>query len=246
MKIGYPTAVRCVAVAMAAVLLLGCNDQPEPSAQEDVERACADMAGLDSYDSVAITEGEDNGEPAFLGWKTEARVSGDDFHRIQTFDVEEGEGLVERIRVGDVTYYREAAYDRRPEYDWRVMDSDPSGGILSPLAELGSTPMCPDVRNLRLKGNEELDGVMTTVYQYGDIYDVEKDALQSLDISFEGVRSAIKHEYWVGEDGLLVQHEMDNYVVAVYDGDRYTIRSFSQTKFSGIGEPNTITAPTVP
>ena len=63
MKIGNPTAVRCVAVAMAAVLLLGCNDQPEPSAQEDVERACADMAGLDSYDSVAITEGEDNGEP---------------------------------------------------------------------------------------------------------------------------------------------------------------------------------------
>ena len=230
---------------VALFLFLDRGDAPLAGAPGVAARPCADMENLDNYDFTSIVEATYGDDPLSHAITTEARVSGNDYHTVQRFDVEEGEGRMEDIWLGGVGYRMEAPYDRRLGIEWEVV-SWSQGDITALFHALGSTPICPDLSNLTWKGQEELDGVKTTVYVSGDTYDVEKDALDNLDRSFQGERTAVKHEYWVDGNGLLVQHEMESYTLVAYEGIRSTGRYFTQTKFSGIGEPNTITVPVVP
>ena len=231
-------------------LVMGCSSEGAQSPMsgsrpEAADRPCAGMDGLDNYDEVSTGTFEMNGNPDTLGIKRDMRVSGDGYHEVRTFNVDDGEGRTEFMRVAGVVYFSASAYNGRLKQEWQVIESAPVG-IPSPLLALGETPMCPDVRNLRFRGDEELDGVITTVYESGDSSGVEREAIEKLGSSFEGERRAIKDTFWVDGDGLLIQHEVETYYLYSRNGVRQTGEDYTLTKFSGIGEPNTITAPVVP
>ena len=97
-----------------------------------------------------------------------------------------------------------------------------------------------------MKGEDELDGVKVTVYTSGDTAGVEKDALDDVDSSFQGLKHASIHEYWVDGNGLLVQHREDRYTLSQYNGGRTILRYVTLATFLDVGEPNVITAPTIP
>ena len=227
-----------IAIGLASLFFWESNrDSPTVSAQEVVARACEGMAELDSYDMIVTMKVEQDGVPIDGTFTVKTRLAGKDFQT--SFAYPDG-GVSEAIRVGDMDYERSTP----GEAGWRVSRTK----FTSPttyLEQLGVSPLCPDLSDVTQKGEEQLDGVKVTVYTTGDINGVEKEDLEELDSSFEGVKHASKYKYWVNEQGLLVQHWEDRYTFARAGEDSTMMRFTSTAKFSGVGEANTITAPDV-
>ena len=227
-----------VAIGIASLFFWGSNrDSPTVSAQEVVARACDGMAGLDSYDMITTMKMEQTGVPLDGTTTVKASVDGKDFQTSFTFP--DG-SMVEAIRVGDVDYERFTP----GEAGWEVSKTEFTD-ITTPLEHLGGSPVCPVLSNVTLKGEEELDGVKVTVYTSEDINGVEKRDLENLGSSFEGEKHAKSHKYWVDGRGILVKYWEDRYTFAQFGADNAMTRFTFTTKFSGVGEANTITTPNV-
>ena len=243
-KIASASLLGMVTMALAS---LSCSAEepastatpiPQASAQEVVESACDHMEGVDSYDFMASVKAEQDGVPFPDALTVEASVSGKDYQISFTG----GDGSTsEGIWVGNKGYTRSTAGGNV----WEV-SAAPLENIVSQLSQLGDSPVCPDLSNVSLKGEDELDGVKVTVYTSGDTAGVEKDALDDVDSSFQGLKHASIHEYWVDGNGLLVQHREDRYTLSQYNGGRTILRYVTLATFLDVGEPNVITAPTIP
>ena len=203
---------------------------------------------MDSYDFSATTTGSNDGVSWDVTVTTEARVSGDDYHLI--FAGYPDGGTHEQMKVEGVRYWREYQLNH-PIYDntWTLVDG--AGGI-SPdhfLSVLGDWPVaCPSVSGVTWSGEEALNGEMTTRYTSGE----GPEAFDNLDydpslFSDSYNLDTSSHEYWVDSGGQLVQHRMNQYSQFVEEGEvRGVGHVVTLTTFSGIGEPNVITAPQLP
>ena len=196
------------------------------------------MANLDSYDFIVTVKAEQGGVPFPETLTIKASISGKDYQTSITADDDGNQSASEGIKVGDMSY------ERTTGNPWRISEA-PFQDIVSHLGQLGASPVCPDLNNVTWKGEEELDGVKVTLYTSGDTSGVEKDALDDVDSSFQGLKHVSVHEYWVDSNGLLVQHREDRYTLSKHDGGSTLLRFLTLARFLDVGEPNIITAPVV-
>ena len=208
------------------------------------------MEGVDSYDFSATTTGSNDGVSWDVTVTTEARVSGEDYNIL--ISVPDG-STVEQLKVDSVNYFREYQPDYPLFFDntWRREDisGGPGNSINTPLSALGDWPVaCPSVSGVTWSGEEALNGEMTTRYTSGE----GPEAFDNLDydpslFSDSYALDTSSHEYWVDSGGQLVQHRMNQYSQFVEEGEvRGVGHVVTLTTFSGIGEPNVITAPQLP
>ena len=239
-KIIAAVGVGVMAIAFASLFLWWSGeDAPTVSAQAIVDRACAGTADLDSYDMLTIMKMEQDGVALEGEQVLKISIEDKDFEW-QVVDTSDG-AMNEAIRVGGVGYERFAE-----DEPWRTSKTSFSD-VTTPLDHLGTTPVCPDLgKDVKLVGEETLHGEKVTVYTAEDYDGVTKADLEKLDSSFEGVKHAKSHKYWVNGQGHLVQYWEDRYSFSQGpDGDYTMLRFTFTTNFFEIGQPNTITAPSV-
>ena len=165
----------------------------------------------------------------------EASVSGDDYYAKYTASTDGA--TMELMRLAGQSYYR----DSIDGAGWEFLDF-PLASIDRNLSVLGDTPTCPDLTNVTKVGDEVLNGVAVTKYTSGD----GKPAPLAAD--FRGSKRGDLFEYWVDGRGQLLQIYNEHYIAAHYEGSaegKTTGVYRITTTFSGVGEPNTITAPTL-
>ena len=214
------------------------DDEPQVSAQEAVERACADTVDLDSYDLLTTMKIEQDGLALDGSLTLKVSVEGKDF-QMENIDPEGRKN--EAIRVDGVDYEKP-----NPWGDGWAVSKTTFADVTAFLGHLGESPACPELGPVTRKGEEEIDGVKVTVYTATDAAGLDKAALEKMDTSFDGERHAKEHKYWIDESGLMVRYWEDRYTLSQYEGSRALLRFTFTTKISGVGEANTITAPTIP
>ncbi len=148
-------------------------------------------------------------------------VSGQNYHLYGTAEHSEYTGEFEIIEVDGVIYYREAGIA------WEIVEGVPSGAFISHLAQL-----CPQGEVLSTatrSGSESIRGVDTTLYTITEKFKRGPDSQRTF---------ADTHTLWVDTSGQLVKSRlvMESPVgTGQVDGT-----------VSGYGEPNVVTARTVP
>ena len=228
----------------------------DATGQEFVEIAC-DKAEVTEYFDMVVTgnyparqEWQGEGLGPRVIWERKISVAGNDVrseHRVvsKPEDTEFLGGLKEEVYVGGKLYRLFEDGSGRTKWEL-VPHAYPAESITSIYTGTGdwqnADVLCPSFDKIQKLGAETLDGVSTTRYQYGSTFEQR--------YGFPGAPLIVWDEtynYWVDETGVIVQIKK----VADYrandreefgDGAVYT----TVTKISGIGEPNTITAPVVP
>ncbi len=130
--------------------------------------------------------------------------------------------------------------------------ANPSGNVWEPidglndihtsLDDLGINPFCPATAGLTRVARDTQDGGSVT--RYSETAVANAAAFADVPASFRGQKEASNHEYWVDGQGNLVRHREEVYHVEQYDsGGKGVTRTTINSTFSGVGEPNTITAP---
>ena len=230
--------VALIAFLGFAVWLIGTRDSPV-SAQATVLRACTEMAKTDQYDFYSQAGGSENGVPYPGIIEGKGSVSGKDYDVTNT---DYNDQVLEIRQVGSNVYMRQGT-------DGVWMQRDVEARTPHDVLGLGDSPICPDLTKVIQKGEEDLDGVKTIRYVSGDVYGSEKAELES-DSDFQGSKYIYFHEYWIDTSGLLVQHRAEIYLLQQNDPEtsvtgRNVSEVFKLTRFFGVGEPNTITAPVI-
>ena len=214
-------------IATGLFLLQQSTDTPVASAQEVVDRACANMEQLDSYDITGtITATDPGGSPQAIS--ITARVSGDDYH--VTYSPEGSDSTLEGKRVAGVSYYRDSSGGN----EWYVLDGNLED-LTASFDGLGGNPVCPDTTGMQARGAASVDGTTTRHFV----------ATASPASSGQGTSGDTSYQFWVNNNGQLVKHQQDTNSTAQTDTGGPGVRLQMVTTFSGIGEANTITAPVV-
>ena len=211
---------------------------PQASAQEVVESACTNMDKVDDYDFVTTIKVTENGGSRETDMTLKGSVSGKDFHT--TLDAP-GSPNEERLRAAGVDY--RTTTGNTPT--WKVSDR-PLRDVDSMLGALGDSLICPDVTGVIEKGEEVLNGLKVTRYAAGDVDGSAKDGLYETDGDFRGDKKVEFHEYWVDSAGQLLQDRISWYLLAQEADFRNIISGVGTTTYLEVGEPNVITAPTIP
>ncbi len=164
--------------------------------------------------------------------EVKVRLAGPDFH----YAGQSSDG--QPFTTAEAIYLDGVGYGRVEDGPWEVahdIDAKNLARMLSlqPAAD-GSWSLCPQVTNIEKVGPETLDGVATTHYT---ALDEEFTKSGKTDVYI-----GVTLHYWLDEEGLLVQFQMD---VEHQHGDQAVLNR-TTTKVSGVGEPNVITAPTLP
>lgn len=239
--------VFTIAVAGAMVWWFGIRSSVQ-DARAAVEDACGAMAAADSYDVTMEIATVVDGEAVDVVTAI-IRFSGDDQHGVLSTAAE---GTVaEYVLVGGVVYIREFTQGISPE--WAV-GAPPSSRSADPFGFLGSNPVCPDIEELTEQewgaynalGEEQLNGVTTQHFTDGGSLGPVGAVDGALPVgSYSEDR---RHEFWIDPDGQLVQTKEEWLLrFQVTEGaPPIQQRTHTTSTFSGIGEPNVITAPSVP
>ncbi len=220
-----------IGVAMALLLGRGTASTPDVSAQV-VADACTKTTSATHIDLSTTHIGKSlTGGGADSTAEAKIRIAGPDFHyAAQTSDGQP-------FTTAEAIYLDGVVYGRVEDGPWEVahdIDSKNLARMLSlqPAAD-GSWDLCPQVTNIEKLGPEMLDGVATTHYK-----SVSEEFTKA---GKDDVYIGVTLRYWLNEEGLLVQFQMD---VEHHHGDQAVLNR-TTTKVSGVGEPNVITAPTV-
>ena len=234
-------------LATMALASLSCSEEepaptatpaPQASAQEVVESACSGIDDVD-FDFSAVTKGTyDENNSGVTSWPDvtiKARVSGKDFEYEYIVPDGSSEG---HIRLGDTAYMR-----LRNSDDWYVSEKFRASSIGEIIPILGDDTICPDLSRVVEKGEDELNGVKVTQYSSGDNDGTEKAAVDALDETFYGLKTAVAHTYWVGIDGQLVQYRNETHAFANDEDGSQRTHIVTVMTFEGVGEPNIIEAP---
>ena len=182
---------------------------------------CADAPNRDSYDVAAVSTTPDT------HWIYDLRVSGEDYHL--KVNMVEPEGI-----VGEFIGVSGAFYGREDGLEWERLDqSFLLSTFYSPHPIKGEFVVCPnlDWPSLTLVGEEMLDEQLVERYRI----EMAQRQVQVIDRTYD---------IWVDSNGQLVQAQqiMDFEATEFYPATRAVFRS----TISGVGEPNVITAPTLP
>ena len=210
---------------------------PEAHAQ-DLSQACAKATASPYFDLVRTVTNKPSDGEAFERSEAKLHVAGADYHwTLQSHDGNENEG----IYVGGVNYRRDGS---RP---W-VESKDPGYQSLANAFGVDFTAqgwsLCPHLEVAEDKGwvakigEENLDGVTTTVYStsHDVVAPSPTDANYTINVTLH---------FWVDETGQLVQYrQVQTHPPSPADNHPGVVATVV-TKVSGVGEVNTITAPTV-
>ena len=205
------------------------DDEPQASAQEVVESACAKAVATDYFDLAVHMEATEGGMESDYGYTAKVGVAGVDFQL-------EVRGFIDRPMHADGIYVGGKGYTREADGVWQV---EPAASTTL-LALFGATPtadgwsICPDLAKAEKGGTEVVQGSPATRYTVS----VSIDALPN------SAKEHIVHtqwDVWVDETGQLVQVRRTE----THPTEPTTITT-QTTVISGVGETNVITAPVVP
>ena len=211
------------------------DDEPQASAQEVVESACANMDKAASYDFIGTVKHTSPGAETGVTADVKGEVSGEDYHFEYSY---EGTLIRALRRVGDKSYATQSG-GVWELYNSRLQDFNVTLGA----GALGDTPICPDITGVVYKGDEELDGVKVKRYSSG-YEEVSEEAVRALKDEVKGFKHIEAHNYWVDVSGQLVQHQLDYFTLAYYDDIQISNGTLTK-RFLDIGEPNVIEVPTL-
>ena len=201
--------------------------------QDVVKDACAKATGSGNFDIVQVVTGETTGQekPDSVEWRLS--VSGLDFHLSGQGSMGRGPLDTEMVYADGVGYARDV---ERPWY----LDESVTPRIVAIFFDLRPTAdgwsLCPELEGISKVGIETLQGVETTRYAISHKIDL-------LPEENEVYIATYTWDWWVDQTGLLVQMKASEiYPPAdIAEGGRV----YSVSRISGVGEPNTITAPVV-
>ncbi len=221
-------------VALASIAFISCDPATTVAAQVAVEESCSQMSAITDLDvTTHMTYHDPEETPRTINAVFDVEVSGDDWQVFMTF--KEGDtflGTIEARSVDGASYYRE---DDAP---WRT--DLPVGGLGFPYA---ADSQCPILGPVAQVGEESIDGVSVTHFTFsvdegvGPVGDVDDFGDDYGEDTFED------WDIWIDDTGTLIQTKR-TLVATSDDGSKHTTELTS--KFSGIGEPNFITAPDIP
>ena len=208
---------------------------PLASAQE-LSQACEKATASSHFDLVRnVTNKPSDGE-AFDRSESILRAAGADYHwTMQSYDGVKHED----IYVGGVSYRRGGSgpwvEGKDPRYEGLGnsfgVDFTAQGWSLCPHLEVSE-----DKGWVKKVGEENLDGVTTTVYTTGN--DVVAPTIMDANFTIN-----VTLHFWVDGTGQLVQYrEIQTHPPSPADSWPGVVAT-TVTKVSGVGEPNTITAP---
>ena len=234
MSIRIASAIALVIVAIGVaylVLWLTQRDAPEAYAQQ-VAQACEKAMASPYFDLYHVTTGKPIGGEINETLEVKARVANGDYHL--TAQWETGPTM-EAVYTGGVGY---SHLDNDPWQLERSIDS----GFLNRHFDITVTQqgwsICPDLDFAEKVGVEMLDGEPMTRYMSNQNVVIPYDDKNSWSAYFE-------RDYWVDETGQLAQVRV---VKTNPDAGKDAVGSIvtKVTKIIGVGEPNVITAPSLP
>ena len=232
------TALGVVGVLVLSGLALFATlrDTPTVSAKEAVEAACNKLANVNHYDMAATVKHTTNGVQEAESFTMAARVSGADWIAKWTSSSDGATGQL--ARVDGKSYTRDSIDGRGWAYFPTALPH-----LNASISHLGANLACPSLDKVTLESSETgSDGSALTRYSSGTGAEGLSDAFANPD----GSKATIAHTFWVDAEGLLVKHREELHLLLVDpDGRRRQGVQTSVTTYSGIGEPNTITAPVI-
>ena len=221
--------VVTLAAAMLAFLWLTATDATPEAHAQVVTEACAKTLTTDYFDINVNMEATRDGEPSTYQFTATASVAGPNFQVSVS-------GFVDQPVHVDGIHLDGKGYARENDGPWAI-DPMATNSLLTffvggaPTAQGWS--LCPGLDKAEKVGDETLQDMATTRYSWS----VSTDALPD---SAKDHIVMTRADYWVDQTGQLVQ--MRRTEVHPIDPPMTTIQT---TTFSGVGQPNEITAPTL-
>lgn len=249
--------VLVVTVIVAAMMVWWFGSRtpvPTVNAQEAIGKACEDLAAAGSYDATVRLAGQNSEYDEYNDTVIviEANVSGADHQG--TLTVTEGEGVgdyAKYVFVDGTYYYRD--YTPGQSQQWSTDEGSPLIGVI-PFSFLGANPACPDVEALTEKewkaynalGEEQVDGV--TTQHFADSGPLGAVGVVDGSMPVGTIEHDYRHHFWIDNAGSLVQAKVEILTLfqTVEGASPQEVRGEFLISISGVGEPNVITAPTVP
>ena len=231
-RVSIAIGVVAALAPVAAIVWVALLDTPQASAQEVVEGACAKAVATDYFDLTVRMKANPDGGDAERYYDAKVSVAGIAYQL-------EVQGVIDRpVHVTGI-YVDGVGYSREGTGAWQV-DKSASHRLVSYF--FGFTPteagwsVCPNLEQAEKVGEEVVQGITTTGYTTSISNDVLPDSAKERLVT-------TRWDYWVDETGQLVQLGR---IERRPPQDGRAIGGTWTTTISGVGETNTITAPTIP
>ena len=193
---------------------------------------CVPEEHQDSYDISSVSTAPTH------NWVYDIRVSGEDYH-MRVSQMEEGGTITEFLGVNGVTY------GRTEGVGWERLEQHFSLRSFIKIHPIdGSSALCPEINSAVEIGEDIVEESLTNRYRIIEQSAGNLGPVANVDGSLTGPLVSRTWDIWVQPDGRLVQTKLvaDYAATANYAAFQAEVT----TIISGIGEPNTITAPTLP
>ena len=228
------------AATFVTILLLSLNESRKLNVGDVVPNICENAEPVTSFD-VTIRIEEDSSAP----WDKSVRkisIEGED-SSVSWIVTGLAIPLVEWVRKGDSFYIRTIDDDG----EWEVHEGGDPIDLSELFPSLGDNPVCPEVGGFLVVGEEDVDDIKVMHYASLGFHDVAGTSAQDIfaDVAtwFRGEKKSAAYELWVSEGGQLLQHKAVTHRLKQTDREREVYTLHTTTRVSGVGEPNTITAP---
>ena len=225
-----------LAIAIPGYFWLTASSGSGITAQIAVTGACEDLQRVSSYDATTYFTMTSNIVPGVKTATEKKRVSGLDSHSASTYDFGVESGTWEYIRVNGVVYESEDGEE------WRIL----KGSFNDPFPIQADEGFCLNLTEFGALGEDRtLDGLLADHYSAGSTLigptgRVSEDSVEPGSFA----QTAELYEFWIDSDGQLVQMKESQTHVGVNLKEEKIIDKVEYvTVFSGIGDPNIITAP---
>ena len=197
-------------------------DSQTISAEEAIKQGCQKVELSGSFDALMVITNRIDGVQAGDSSVTTLRVDGEDYHGVYTFDGESDSG--EYMRVDGESYWRD------PLGDWTISQA--------PFAP-SFFPQCENLTAFKELGEGETQAGAET-----DRYSAAEEAYTTTGFGDDGTAEYMKiHEYWIDDDGEIVQHKNELSIKGTVGGVEQIWTSETLYTFTGFNEPNEIMAP---
>ena len=197
--------------------------------------ACAKAVATPYFDLHVTTEATENGKQSDYAYDANVSVAGRNAHmRLQ--------GFISKPEHAEVILVDGMAYSRDVGAPWRVDPLNPEtptilDTFVGALPTATGWSICPVLEEAMKVGDEVVQGMTTTHYTASDSFKALPDGTKERLITTQW-------DYWVDETGLLVQLRRVE-TRPPHSQLPVTFITTQTTIISGVGEPNSITAPTV-
>ncbi len=233
---------RYAAILMVSILgafgMASCGVPPPVDAQAAVQEACSNPDARESFDAGIEIDGP--GRSIEYG----IRVSGDDYHIAGNIRISTESGLSPYDGKFEIIEHESIYYTKEADQGWQIVSGEDPGLFLTQFGDL-----CPDLSQnpIRSLGEDTIDG--KSVRRFSASTSNPQGSIDG------GPDIQYTWDFWIEPSGLLVRSR----VVSTHQSngssgtragsggsaDATTSITITST-ISSIGEPNVITAPTIP